>query len=332
MNCENFREVVYEFAAGELPEGMNAVLTEHMEKCGACRKEYEQCLELVQSLKSLGEVEAPSDLLDNVMSEIAKAETKKKLLPKFNNIVKFGSAVAAAIVIFSGMVAISPVLKQNMMPNDEAIENDTTEDTVVSNEAVSGENMYDEILSDALDNVEKTEVTGDNDGEEAVVSNLPVQAQYADNETNKIRKADTAEAGNGIAVQSEVKSSAEIAPYSLGESQIEDSGFFAGARSGGASYKESEKTYVKKIAEFSVPAEYAAVAAIVETEDRTIVQVEDQLRILGIPYEMNITEIDYNSEYEAASDERRAEIAKLCEKETCILNVESDKNGNNNSQ
>lgn len=106
MSCDEFRSVVFEFARGELSVEAAEKAAEHIEKCSRCREEYEAVRELVETLESLGGEPAPQSLLPGVMKKISAEKAGRK---KFN-IVRFGTAAAAAAVLVVCSVSVLPKL------------------------------------------------------------------------------------------------------------------------------------------------------------------------------------------------------------------------------
>ena len=106
MSCDEFRSVVFEFALGELSVEAAEKAAEHIEKCSRCREEYEAVRELVETLESLGGEPAPQSLLPGVMKKISAEKAGRK---KFN-IVRFGTAAAAAAVLVVCSVSVLPKL------------------------------------------------------------------------------------------------------------------------------------------------------------------------------------------------------------------------------
>lgn len=161
MNCKDFKERSYEFAAGELSMEECRIMKEHMEKCEECKREYELCAKLVRDLKSLSEVEAPKGLVSNVMDEISNLEKKPKLLSRVNTVTKFGTAAAAAVIILAGTVALSPIIKQdiqisNMEELGHDLENAQADEEIMPEVAAAGESKeeaaqdYDEFAQSGI--------------------------------------------------------------------------------------------------------------------------------------------------------------------------------------
>lgn len=126
MNCEQFRNMVYDLAEGELAPEVRNEAELHMKSCPDCRKEYEECVKLTDTLRSMGEVKAPEDLLPNVMREISVS--KKRIAPK---IIRFGTAAAAAVLLIAGVVTVAPTLYRDADVTDiepEPLETEITAD------------------------------------------------------------------------------------------------------------------------------------------------------------------------------------------------------------
>ncbi len=125
MSCDEFRSVVFEFARGELSVEAAEKAAEHIEKCSRCREEYEAVSELVETLESLGGEPAPQSLLPGVMKKISAEKAGRK---KFN-IVRFGTAAAAAAVLVVCSVSVLPKLAdRHNAPDSRAGQTAGTED------------------------------------------------------------------------------------------------------------------------------------------------------------------------------------------------------------
>lgn len=103
MNCEEFRDIVFELASGELDEAVSKAAEAHMADCSRCRKEYEAVADLVRALREAGEVRAPEDLLPNVM----KAVRNERAVRRFS-LIKYAATAAAAVVLVAGAVKVLP--------------------------------------------------------------------------------------------------------------------------------------------------------------------------------------------------------------------------------
>lgn len=397
MDCEWFRKIVYELAAGELPEEQAAAAAAHMESCPDCKREYESCLIIAKNLKLLGEAEAPAELSDNVMREISSVKKPSRI-----NAVKFGSAAAAALLILAGTAAVNPLMK---LRNENKNQANITE----SNEDVNKEDINNEKeLEDGAFIAPEAETEKDFDAQTDSVKPAPREdaapesAQASENtapstsgfaeaekapetkteksskaarssepaETAPEKAADTAASENakaqggaeygiektdspeetiamdnadeesfsGGAERDEAVSAEEPSQETKATSYVArgggralreekesadedsaDSGLSEAFTSGGAA-----ETYIKVIAEFTVPAEYAEAAANAETEGCSAAQVEERLNLLGVPYTLSVTEIDYTAEYSAADEERRAEIREMCASDICAITVKDE--------
>ncbi len=103
MKCEEFRNIVFELAAGELDEKTAEAAKAHMENCSGCRKEYETVQELTASLREMGDQKAPADLLPNVMGRIRAEKAGNRF-----NFIRYGAAAAAAVLLVVGAVKVLP--------------------------------------------------------------------------------------------------------------------------------------------------------------------------------------------------------------------------------
>ena len=138
MKCEEFREIVFELASGELDSNMAEAAEKHMADCPQCREDYENTFALTASLRALAEEEAPKELLPNVMNRIS-AENRRR---RMNSIIRFGTAAAAAVVLVVGAVNVLPALeKKQPQNNDASIEEDSTEQNYTEDVNSDDENL-----------------------------------------------------------------------------------------------------------------------------------------------------------------------------------------------
>ena len=139
MNCDEFRNVVFELTAGELDEKTAEAARAHMAECPGCRKEYEAVQELAASLREMGDQKAPADLLPNVMGRIRDEKARSRF-----NLIRFGTA-AAAVVLAVGAVKVLPgiVKDPNNLHGSESTVRETQDDggnTVEDIPALASEN------------------------------------------------------------------------------------------------------------------------------------------------------------------------------------------------
>ncbi|MCH5186954.1 MAG: hypothetical protein J1F63_01025 [Oscillospiraceae bacterium] len=127
MNCEKFKNIAFELAAGELPADEAAEAERHMSGCAYCRREYEENKKIIEALNAAGEVEAPADLLENVMNRLPAG--KPIISPR---LIRYGASAAAAVLLVAGTVTLYPMLQKNIEDTDLVQIN--SEDTTVGDE------------------------------------------------------------------------------------------------------------------------------------------------------------------------------------------------------
>lgn len=334
MDCFEFEKNVYDFASGEADEALSAEMKKHMESCEHCKEEYRRCLIIVRSLKAMGEVEAPPTLLENVMAGIETAQNKKPLSSKINTAVKFASAAAAAIVVFAGTMAVAPRFTQNaqLVKSDlEKTENTAQQDEAYFEEEASAASEIPAARDETAFFAESEDAPATASVGRGARSSAASQKRAAKNETssgsaaNEDLSAASVEAG---VAQASAQAMGGAAAFSLAADEeesasVESEGAEAGEQNRTAralSIGSGEERYVKVTVEFKIQSDYAE--EISEADNQTAEQLETRLNELNIPYEKNVIEIEYTSEYETADEARKNEIRELCLEEECVLKVE----------
>ncbi|MGN1098220.1 MAG: anti-sigma factor family protein [Clostridia bacterium] len=346
MNCEKFRDIAFDLAAGQLSSGEEEEARKHIEACPECREEYEACRSMMNSLSELGEEQAPADLLPNVMKKIAKDKSRKRA-----RIIQFGTAAAAAVLLVAGTVTVMPSLKKEAIePNAQV-----TEDGEVG---ADGLNKAEAEPDTEPETSEDTQVFSGAVGYDAVTEadsgrNEPIQAQPDVPEVKTVQKTEQAEIAEereevpsenqivGGAAPKQRSVDVSVAMFSdEDEDMAVKSGGSGGSSSDGASVEmdtgyavaarhsdiedeiieeTEERKFIRRTSEFSVSGENASLGLEVSTEGKTLAQVAAELDALGVRYEIYIVEDDYTEEYKTASTQRRAEIERLCAEEKCVI-------------
>lgn len=351
MDCFEFEKNVYDFASGEADEALRAEMKKHMESCEHCKEEYRRCLIIVRSLKAMGEVEAPPTLLENVMAGIETAQNKKPLSSKINTAVKFASAAAAAIVVFAGTMAVAPRFTQNaqLVKSDlEKTENTAQQDEAYLEEEVALANEIpapqEETAAFTAENAaaDTPTATSDTVGRVAKARSsvaMTSQKKATESEMNSNATAPdegevdlpaTSQAASSGVAQASAQAMDGVAAFSLAADEeesasVESEGAEAGEQNRTAralSIGSGEERYVKVTVEFKIQSDYAE--EISAADNQTAEQMETRLNELNIPYEKNVIEIEYTSEYKTADEARKNEIRELCMEEECVLKVEEE--------
>lgn len=311
MKCEEFRNTVYEFAAGELSDEAAKAAAAHAESCPECRKEYETCLELVKSLAGLDEEPAPESLLPNVMRKISAEKNRRKF-----NIIRFGTAAAAAVVLVVGAVNVLPQLKKEVKPTEieEVVDNEVTDDEAVIYDEEEATDEALGIMPRMIDEpAEDTDVP-------AVVTGSG-NAEQKRTEQNDRKSAPKDDAGNA---------DEGIMPMTLPHGDNGSSGAselvvpiitYGIYDEDDAVVEVEERSFISRSCEFTVAAEYAETALAVSTAGKSMAQVSAELNALGVDYEVYVVEDDYTKEYRSADPQRRAEIERLCAADRCTIKV-----------
>ncbi|MFW5988586.1 MAG: DUF4349 domain-containing protein [bacterium] len=98
MNCRQVNELLSSYIDGELrPEEMEGI-SEHLEKCSDCQKEYEALYQTVNQLRNMNDLEPPADFHDRFVNRLSK-EKKKPLFTYWKSI---GAAAAVLLILFVG--------------------------------------------------------------------------------------------------------------------------------------------------------------------------------------------------------------------------------------
>lgn len=102
MNCERYLDLISARLDGELTEQEEAALIAHLQECPACRAIAQDMEHLHNTLSGLGEVGAPAELSQTVMSKInAERATARR------RIVRRISGLAACLLLCVGVLRIA---------------------------------------------------------------------------------------------------------------------------------------------------------------------------------------------------------------------------------
>ena len=342
MKCEEARKMIYDYAADELTEEDKRTVAAHIESCPECHAEYEACAELLKAMNSLDEEPAPESLLPNVMGRIS-AEKRRV---RFNSVVRFASAAAAAVVLVVGAVNVLPMLEKEQPPVDtetqsldagQAIgtEQPRTVETEQNNDAAADDEI---IMKRAIDGIETEDesVTVEDDAAAAKAEEPHEQNTKAKNKSSEARTSES------ISESSVEDAGEDIMPFSLFPDESDNDFGHSGADSGaGASGRQlvtpiftagvaadddavvetEERSFICRRCEFTVAEEYAEAALSVSTANKSMSQISAELDALGVRYEIYVIEDEYTQEYKIASPQRKAEIEALCASDQCTIKV-----------
>ena len=110
MNCQKIIKLLNPYVDQVLDAESTQQVEEHLKSCPACNKEYQRLKQLVNSLNSLSEINAPNGFTQKIMAKISQKEIqvqtswtdrlKKQIsIPQFSFRLVSG-AIAVAVVVF----------------------------------------------------------------------------------------------------------------------------------------------------------------------------------------------------------------------------------------
>ena len=356
MSCEEFRDIAFDLASGNLGGEAAEAAKRHIEDCPQCRREYEEVLALTAALEDLREEPAPESLLPNVMNAISAEKRRRRL----NSIVRFGTAAAAAVVLVVGAVNVLPRLEKEQPPMNNEQAQDVNN---AAGDTDAAENMYDDnAMKRSLDFTAETDESDTDLSEQVsdVKENTPAFANKM--EDNNVINGRSIESGDSSMstekeygykafedADEEIENDADggIMTMSIPEDEksFADSysrigGGKTGSAGGGSANQgttpiitsdaEDESAavaefdeigLVRRICEFRVAAEYEEAVSAVDATGKSMAQVSSELMALGVEYEVYVTEESYALEYQTADPERRAEIEQLCSEDLCSITI-----------
>lgn len=102
MSCERYLDLISTRLDGELTAQEEADLTAHLQRCPACRAIAQDMQALHSSLTELGEVDAPAELFQCVISKIRaeKRQARRRLVHQL-------SGLAACLVLCVGVLRVA---------------------------------------------------------------------------------------------------------------------------------------------------------------------------------------------------------------------------------
>lgn len=102
MSCERYLDLISTRLDGELTAQEEADLTAHLQRCPACRAIAQDMQTLHSSLAELGEVDAPAELFQGVISKIRaeKRQARRRLVHQL-------SGLAACLVLCVGVLRVA---------------------------------------------------------------------------------------------------------------------------------------------------------------------------------------------------------------------------------
>lgn len=118
MNCDKYREVLHEFAAGSLNELDSKAIEKHLKICESCRREVYEIREIRRLLKSSSECIAfpPIDLKSNIMSSVNLGKYNSIYKATLGELTNWGMSLVAAgfILLFMNLAPMSNVTAANI--------------------------------------------------------------------------------------------------------------------------------------------------------------------------------------------------------------------------
>ena len=104
MECNKFRELIFEYLDGELDDNTVKEFEKHMKSCENCKKELDAYKKIIESVGEMPMEELPNGYCGRLHEKlnVAAVESKRK---KRNNIFKFVGIAACFFVVAIGMLA-----------------------------------------------------------------------------------------------------------------------------------------------------------------------------------------------------------------------------------
>lgn len=149
MNCEQIRELLFDYIDGELDESTAKAIREHLEGCDECKKEYEEMLGMSEAIKESA-VAAPDELHAHIMSGISAEKKHIKRARLMRNITAIGGCAAALVIVvtaaFNMMDSGKDKVPENSKPNSSeapsvSLKADNIFAPVTSDESANGESV-----------------------------------------------------------------------------------------------------------------------------------------------------------------------------------------------
>ncbi|MBE6631969.1 MAG: hypothetical protein E7623_04635 [Ruminococcaceae bacterium] len=109
MNCEQYKNIVFDHAEGSLENDLKIDADEHIISCASCRKEYEDVRHMFEAIKKT-ELIPDNRLYDSVMREVKKKTFNSRRFVRY-------ASIAASLIVVIG-VAFS-VRYLDLMDNEK---------------------------------------------------------------------------------------------------------------------------------------------------------------------------------------------------------------------
>ena len=106
MECADIKELLSDYIDGALDPQTRAIVEEHLPGCEGCREELMSLKTLIQDLRSLDAVKAPSDFLEKVHERIEGRSRFLKIIHMFfvpmriKIPLQFATVAATAVLVF----------------------------------------------------------------------------------------------------------------------------------------------------------------------------------------------------------------------------------------
>lgn len=119
MDCNMFREMLDNYENLTEEEKLN--MAEHTAVCEECREEFDFFMSIMNSVKTLPEMEVPDDFLENVNKRIDAEVKGDKIIRMIRKNWKQYSTVAACLIVAVVIGVNSDMLVSKMTPEDNGI-------------------------------------------------------------------------------------------------------------------------------------------------------------------------------------------------------------------
>jgi len=102
MNCDEIRELLSLYIDNNLEQEQMTEIEKHLLVCGACKKEFEEIVILINAMKNLPEVEFPTQFDSRLREELKIVTESKRKKAKQNKRIRYSSFAAVFLIgIFS---------------------------------------------------------------------------------------------------------------------------------------------------------------------------------------------------------------------------------------
>ena len=140
MNCDKIRELMFDYALGELDGKAMLEVRNHIDECEECKKEYEMTLGMLRAIKE-SEFDAPKELHSAIMSSVSAEMKRVKRARLIRNLTAIGGCAAAFIIAINIWLDMLPKNNEEK-PNNEAPSITVKADDVFDAH-LTDENVYD---------------------------------------------------------------------------------------------------------------------------------------------------------------------------------------------